>query len=103
MAYILCMKQIIEEARRVLMIDEGEPQDFLKNCVARLTEEIEFLVYYGINSKGMNPPRSPHLSKCLSYSTILDNDNIETLLYYIDFLVNGVKYHSFLAQIVVLF
>ena len=30
------MKQVIEEARRVLMIDEGEPQDFLKTCVARL-------------------------------------------------------------------
>ena len=57
------IEQVIEEARRVLMIGEGECQDFMRDCVQRLTEEIEFLVYHGINSKGSNPPRSPKLSK----------------------------------------
>ena len=59
-------KQVIEEVRRVLMVDTVERQDFLRKCGSRLTEEIEFLVYYGIDSKGLNPPRSPHLSKFLS-------------------------------------
>ena len=45
------------------MIGEGECQDFMRDCVKRLLEETEFLVYYGINSKGLNPPRSPQFSK----------------------------------------
>ena len=60
-------QQVIEEARRVLMISEGECQDFMRKCVLKLTEEIEFLIYYGINSKGINPPRSPQLSKFLCF------------------------------------
>ena len=49
--------------------------------MARSTGEIEFLICYGIDSKGINPPRSPHLSKCLSYFTISDNAAMEMFIF----------------------
>ena len=41
------------------MIDAGERQDFLRKCVARLTEEIEFRIYYVIISKDIAHPKKP--------------------------------------------
>ena len=35
----------------------------MKCCLKRLTEEVETIIYYGINSKGISPPKSPKLSK----------------------------------------
>ena len=61
--YYVFFKQVIEEARRVIQVDAGKPQDFMRNCVDKLTQEIEFMIYYGIDTKGISPPRSPHISK----------------------------------------
>lgn len=53
------------------MIEGADRKDFLRKCVDRLTYEVEFLVYYGIDSKEINPPRSPKLSKFLHILNML--------------------------------
>ena len=37
----------------------------MAECVERLVDDFEYLILYGINAKGMNPPKSPKLSKFL--------------------------------------
>lgn len=62
-AFFLCTK-IIEEARRVLMIESnGDRNQFKNACLDRLVEEVETIIYYGIHSKGICAPKSPKLSK----------------------------------------
>ena len=53
------------------MVEGSDRKDFLNKCVGRLTEEVEFLVYYGIDSKEIHPPRIPKLSKFLHILKIL--------------------------------
>ena len=60
--------EVIEEARRVIRADAGKPQDFMRNCVDKLPQEIDFMIYYGIDAKGITPPRSPHINAKIMYT-----------------------------------
>ena len=48
-------------------VPSTERTRFANECVGRLTEELDFLVFYGI-SKGVNPPRSPKL--CMYFKNV---------------------------------
>ncbi|XP_028416858.1 uncharacterized protein LOC114541069 [Dendronephthya gigantea] len=51
--------EIIEEARRVLGVESsGDREEFKNQCIGLLADEIEPIIYYGIN-KGISPPKSP--------------------------------------------
>ncbi|XP_028393181.1 uncharacterized protein LOC114522354 [Dendronephthya gigantea] len=55
--------EIIEEARRVLGVESsGDREEFKNQCIGLLADEIEPIIYYGIN-KGISPPKSPKASK----------------------------------------
>ena len=43
--------QIIEEARRILLIQSSGRLEFMKKCVERLEAEFEMLIYFGVEEK----------------------------------------------------
>ena len=53
---------VIEEARRVLQVENTDRSVFGKECTERLLAEIEMMLYFGIH-KGLKHPKSPKLSK----------------------------------------
>lgn len=62
--YCIHILKVIEEARRVLQIESNGHTVFMKECVGRLLEELEMMLYFGIH-KGLNHPKSLKISKLL--------------------------------------
>ena len=61
--YYAFFKQVIKDPRRVIQVNAGKPQDFMRHFVDKLTQEIESVIYYGIDAKRISPPSSPPISK----------------------------------------
>lgn len=47
----------------MMMLEGGNRENFKDACVERLMEEVDSLIYYGMNSKGLSSPSSPKQSK----------------------------------------
>ena len=47
----------------MMMLKDGNRDNFKDACVERLMEEVDSLIYFGMNSKGLSSPRSPKQSK----------------------------------------
>jgi hypothetical protein len=66
--FLFLLQQIIEEARRMIGIVADNDRCKLKDdCLKRLIEEVQAIIYHGIDSKGISPPKSPKLSKYFFY------------------------------------
>ena len=62
--FLFLFQQIIEEARRMIgIVADNDRCKFKDDCLKRLIEEVQAIIYHGIDSKGISPPKSPKLSK----------------------------------------
>lgn len=44
-------------------METTQRDQFMGDCVKRLSEEVDYLIYFAINTKGINPQSGPKFSK----------------------------------------
>ena len=50
---------------------KAEPDTFMKECVGRFDNDLEFLIYFGVAKKSVGHPAKPNICKDIVLSIII--------------------------------